>query len=156
MARDALFYAAGLQKKEDFTMKTTTRRILSVLLTLAMALGLFAPARAAEPLSPIVFLAGFGTELYLDDGTPEEKGMLVGALEKEELLAALGATLLDAALRPMQVLRSPNRVADALSSFVMHWLGNLACDENGDSLYPVSNASRNEAGRAGTYDGRPF
>jgi hypothetical protein len=137
-------------------MKTASRRALSILLALAMALGLAAPALAAEPLSPVVFLAGFGTELYLNDGTPEEKGVLMGVLNADEVLGALGATLLDALLRPLAALRSQSHGADALSAFMLHWLGNLACDENGDSLYPVSNTSRNEKGRTGTYEGRPF
>ena len=132
------------------------KRVVSVLLALVLAALMAAPAAATETPAPVVFLAGFGTELYLNDGTPEEKGVLMGALNAGELIGALGATLLDAFLHPFMALFSPRPGADALSAFLMHLLGNLACDENGDSLYPVSNASRNEDGRIGTYEGRPF
>ena len=133
------------------------KRIIAIALALTLVLALAAaPAFAVEPPSPVIFLAGFGTELYLNDGTPEEKGVLLGALNTGGLLGAFRAALLDAVLWPLTVLCSPNRAADALSAFVMHWLGNLACDENGDSIYPVSNTSRNENGRTGTYACRPF
>ncbi len=134
------------------------RRVIALFLALALT-GIMAapiPASAAAPPAPVIFLAGFGTELYLNDGTPEEKGILLDAMTTDEIFGALGATLLDGVLRPLLVLCSPNRAADMLSAFVMHWLGNLACDENGDSIAPVSNASRNSEGRIGTYYGHPF
>ena len=129
------------------------KRILALVLALALVFALASPALAA-PATPIVFLAGFGTELYLNEGTPEQEGVLMGALGAEKIFAALGATLLDIFLRPLDVLFSPNHTADFLSAFVMHWLGKLACDENGDSLHPVSNDASNGEGRV--YQGRPF
>lgn len=133
------------------------KRVLSLLLALALAAPALAPAAsAAPPDTPVVFLAGFGTELYLNDGEPGEQGVLMGALTAEKILAALGATLLDAFLDPLLALCSPRPVADALSAFLTHWMGPLACDENGDSLYPVGVASRNADGRIGSYAGRPF
>ena len=137
-------------------MKLRTR-VLSLLLALTLALGALAPAAFAAPSNtPVIFMAGFGTELYLNDGQPDERGVLMGALNMDVILAALGATLMDVILHPLLALCSPRPVVDALSAFLTHWMGPLACDENGDSIYPVGVDSRNIDGRIGSYSGRPF
>jgi len=135
-------------------MKHLRKTLLSVLLALAMLLGSFAvPAFAAETTTPVIFLGGFGMELYLNEGTPEEKGALMGALGQDAILDALKATALGALRNPLAAIFSPNHLADALSSFLMNWLGLLACNENGDSVYPLSNDS--DGGYYGMVGSRP-
>ncbi|MDR3312946.1 MAG: hypothetical protein LBS96_00640 [Oscillospiraceae bacterium] len=130
------------------------KRILPLLLALVLVVLMAAPAFAADSPAPVIFLSGFGTELYLNDGTPEEQGVLLGALTAENIFGALGAVVLGAFRDPLALLCSPNWAADLLSSFAVQLLGNLACDADGNSAYPVSNTSR--TGRSGTYEGRPF
>ena len=136
-------------------MKRLTKALLSILLALAMlpVAGLAVPASAAATDTPVIFLGGFGTELYLNEGTPEEIGVPAGALGMDEILAALKATLLDALRNPLAAIFTPSHVADALSAFLMNWLGLLACDQNGDSVYELSNDS--DGGFYGWVDGRP-
>ena len=136
-------------------MKRITKALLSILLALAMlpVAGLAVPASAATD-NPVIFLGGFGTELYLNEGTPEEIGLPAGALDINEILAALKATLLDALRNPLAAIFTPSHVADALSAFLFNLLGLLACDEDGESIYELSNQNtvRNPYS---TIDGRP-
>jgi len=135
-------------------MKHLRKALLSVLLASALLLGgLAVPASAATTNTPVIFLGGFGMELYLNEGTPGEAGALVGALGQDRILAALKETALGALRNPLAAIFSPNLAADALSAFLMHWLGLLACDENGDSIYALSNDS--DGGYYGTFAGRP-
>jgi len=132
-------------------MKHPTKALLSILLALLLC-GL-TPAFAEEPPAPagdtaeaadaipVIFLSGFGTQLYLHDGEPGAVPLL--ALDTKAWLGALAATTLDALRNPLAVLFSPNHLADALAAYAMNLLGRLACDENGDSLHPVANTSRN-------------
>jgi len=123
-------------------MKHFRKALLSALLALAMlAGGLALPALAAETDTPVIFLGGFGTELYLNEGTPEQIGLPSGALGGDPVLAALKETLLYPLRNPLAAIFSPNHLADILATFMMSWLGLLACDENGDSLYELSNGS---------------
>ncbi|MCL2298986.1 MAG: hypothetical protein FWC27_02420 [Firmicutes bacterium] len=118
------------------------KALLSALLALALLLGgLAVPASAAETDTPVIFLGGFGMELYLNEGTPEQTGLPAGALGGDAVLAALKETLLYPLRNPLAAIFSPNHLADILATFMMSWLGLLACDENGDSVYPLTNDS---------------
>lgn len=99
-----------------------------------------------EPAVPIVQLGGYGMPLYLNDGTPEAEDVLDNAMKAAaaELPAVLKGIFWEAVLHPLGGLRNPNRAADALADCTMRILGTLACDENGESIQPVSNASLNE------------
>ena len=134
-------------------MKHLTRAFLSVLLALAMLLCGAVPAFAAETDTPVIFLGGFGMELYLNEGTPEETGVLYDAMSTDTILAALKNTLLGALRNPLAAIFSPNHTADALSAFLMNLLGTLACDEKGNSIYTLSNDS--DGGYYGQFAGRP-
>ncbi|MCL2508974.1 MAG: hypothetical protein FWF05_07345, partial [Oscillospiraceae bacterium] len=138
----------------------TRKRVLSLFLSLVLVLlsaaPAFARAAAVSTPTPVIFLAGFGTELYLNDGTPEEKGVLMGALNTDDIFGALGEAVGTGLRDPLSALCSPSPTADVLSAFLMNWMGPLACDENGDSVYPVSNSSRNDRGQDGFYGNRPF
>ena len=120
-------------------MKQFKKAVLSVLLAMAMLLGgLALPTSAAVTDTPVIFFGGFGMELYLNEGTPEETAVLSGATSRDGMLAALKYTLLYPLRNPLAALFSPNHLADALATFMTKLLGLLACDENGDSIHPIS------------------
>ena len=135
------------------------KKLLSIFLVFALFIGIAAVGAAsafaeneeeesaAESAIPTVYLGGYGMELYLFDSIYDRwDPVLYDAIFSvvEELPAVLKALVLDIFLHPLTALRFRNRLADALSDLCMDNLGILSCDENGDSIHPVTNTFLND------------
>ena len=129
--------------KRGYVTMGIQKRLLAMFLSMILAALMAAPAFAApEPPAPVVFLGGFfSSRLYLNDGQPDAMDIFEGLLSAGAIFGAMGGTLMEGLRDPLMVLRSPYKGLDALSDFALRFLENFLCDENGDSLRPVSNAS---------------
>ncbi|MDR2525290.1 MAG: hypothetical protein LBC83_03730 [Oscillospiraceae bacterium] len=121
-------------------------RVLCFALVFVSMLLCAAPAfaRAALP-APIVYVGGFGTELFENPGTAAETEIFFSQLGTDAVVAALGTVALEQLQAPLRLLFGRQRTADFLVAFVLRWLGRIACDANGNSINNVTGRRGNAA-----------
>ncbi|MDR1928323.1 MAG: hypothetical protein LBQ33_06780 [Oscillospiraceae bacterium] len=128
-------------------MKSKNRRVkrgLSILTAAALLFGtLFTGVRAqAETCSckeiPRIGLHGINEPMLLNAGTPEEKEVvIVDASALQDAILPMAEKIICAA-----ATQSWDAGADALAIFANSLFGLVKCDENGDSIAPITNEPR--------------
>lgn len=135
------------------------KKIISIILSIALifSIGAFGTAYAADSNctctnTPIIFVSGFGDYLYMDEGTPDQRIAFNANAEEliENLLAAVPSIALSVALQQWDL------AADKIIALLYDIFGELACDENGDSIYNVSNTPDSLNGQVHKYSQRYY
>lgn len=113
------------------------KKVLCVLLAAILTFGCAATAFAAKvcdcPVSPVIYIRGFGEELYLNPESEDRTEAL--SLSLDAVLAGApdllyGVVAKAAAGDYDPLLLAVEKIADGI-------IGNIVCDQNGDSKYDV-------------------
>jgi len=117
------------------------RKILSIILCAALLSGFLslpANAKAAAPACKCgkvveVFISGFGSSLYYDQGTPEERKAEFTSTENlaADIFKLLGGMMLS------MITFNTDHLADGVSNLIWGMLGHVRLDERGKSVEPI-------------------